>query len=273
MAEAGRQQPRSSLIESAGMWFRVLSTVEGGARAVPDASTGRDGRAHVLVHGIGTSHRYLSRLHDEFARTGPVHSIDLPGFGGLPKPPEAPSVPEMAAALADVLDGLGLRRPVLVGHSMGAQWVVELAATRADLASAVVAIGPVADDRHRTLTAQSVALGIDILGEPPVVNAVVFLDYLRCGPAWFLRESGPMLSYPIDERVADLTVPLLVVRGGNDPIAGTAWCRRLRDAAPRGSLAVVPGHRHVVQFTAPRAVASAISTFLAAQSDAADTAH
>jgi pimeloyl-ACP methyl ester carboxylesterase len=61
-------------------------------------------------------------------------------------------------------------------------------------------------------------------------------------------------------------VPLLVMRGGKDPIAGVDWCRRVRDSARRGSLVVVPGHHHVVQYTAPRAVASAITSFVAAAS-------
>jgi pimeloyl-ACP methyl ester carboxylesterase len=210
------------------------------------------------VHGIGTSHRYLGRLHDELGRTSAVHSITLPGFGGLPKPSRAPDVETMAGALGSVLEELGIRDATFVGHSMGAQWVVELALQRPDLARTVVAIGPVTDDRNRTLHAQLGALAVDTLGETPLVNAMVFIDYVRCGPLYFLRETAPMLRYPIEERVASLTVPLLVLRGGRDPIASERWCRRLRDSAPRGTLVTVPGHSHVVQHTAPRAVASAI---------------
>ena len=217
---------------------------------------------YVLVHGIGTSHRYMVRLQRELARSADVHMIDLPGFGGLPKPAVAPTVTDIAVGLGDVLDSLELSDVVLVGHSMGAQWVVEIGVLRPDLVSGVVIVGPVADDHHRTLVAQSTALGLDILGETPVVNAVVFLDYLRCGPAWFLREVKHMLTYRIEERIVDLAVPLLVMRGGNDPIAGIEWCRRLRDRARFGSLVIVPGHRHVVQFTAPRAVAGAIREFV-----------
>ncbi|MCS5735197.1 alpha/beta fold hydrolase [Herbiconiux daphne] len=240
--------------------YRVLSSIR-----APDAATSGRPRPHavVLIHGIGTSHRYLAKLHAEFETAGDVYSIDLPGFAGLPKPGTAPGVAAMAAGLARVLDELGVSDAVLVGHSMGAQWVVELAVERPDLAATVVAIGPVADDRHRTLLAQSAALGLDVLGETPAVNAVVLVDYLRCGPVWFLRESRPMLTYPLEDRVALLTMPFLVLRGGNDPIAGTSWCRRLRDRAPHGRFVVVPGHRHVVQFTAPRAVAAGIRSFLA----------
>lgn len=237
-------------ILSGGRAFRAITSL------IPDAPT------IVLLHGIGASHRYLSHLHDELARTCAVHSVDLPGFGGLPKPSEAPAVPVMAAALARVLDRLGVRHAVVAGHSMGAQWAVELGVQRPDLVAAVVAIGPVADREHRSLLAQAAALARDILCEPPRVNAVVFADYLRCGPLYFLREARPMIAYPIEDRVRELAAPLLVLRGGDDPIAGTAWCALLRGRAVQGSFVEVPGHRHVVQHTAPREVSAAIRALM-----------
>lgn len=212
----------------------------------------------ILVHGIGASHRYLSRLHDTLALDGPVHSIDLPGYAGLPKPRRDVSVEAMAHGLAAVIAGLGLGPVVLVGHSMGAQWVVETATRGPDLVTDVVIMGPVADAAHRTLRAQLIALALDTLGESPAVNGIVFTDYLRCGVPWYLAQVRHMLSYPIEERVAALDVPLLVLRGARDPIAGRAWCRALRDAAATATLVEVPRGFHVVQHTAPRAAASAI---------------
>ena len=67
-----------------------------------------------------------------------------------------------------------------------------------------------------------------------------------------------MLSYRIEDRVQDLTMPVLVLRGGKDPIAGLEWCRRLRDRARTGDLVIIPGSHHVAQMSAPGAVASAI---------------
>lgn len=211
------------------------------------------------------SHRYLSRLHQELARTDDVYSVDLPGFGGLPKPGTDLDVAAMAGALGAVLERdkrLVGTEIILVGHSMGTQWVVELAAERSDLVGGVVLIGPVVDDRHRSLMAQLFALATDTVGEPPDVNVTVFTDYLRCGPRWYLRQAAHMLRYRLEDRVGDLQMPLLIVRGGNDPIAGLDWCRRLRDRAPCGSLVVVPHRNHVVQQTAPRAVADALRTWL-----------
>ena len=212
----------------------------------------------VLIHGIGMSHRYLARLHDLLSREAPVFSIDLPGFGGLPKPGQDVDVAAMAAALGEVVASLQLGPAVLVGQSMGCQWVVELAAQRPDLVAHVVTIGPVVDAEHRTFLAQAVALALDSLGEPPSANALVFTDYLRCGIPWYLTQLRHMLRYRIEDRVAELTKPVLIVRGGRDPIAGQEWCRRLRARARAAQLVMIPGHHHNAQQSAPRAVASAI---------------
>lgn len=212
----------------------------------------------VLVHGIGMSHRYLSRLHDVLAASSRVVSVDLPGFGGLPKPRFDVTIPQMAAGLARAIASLDDDRVVLVGHSMGVQWAVETALRHPEYVRTVVPIGPVVDEAHRTLGAQARALAVDTLGETPAINAVVFTDYLRCGVRWYLRQARHMLAYPLAEKIAALTMPVLFVRGSEDPIAGRAWCRRLRDAAAVSRLVEIPRHHHVAQQSAPRAVADAI---------------
>lgn len=225
-------------------------------------SPGATGTVYVLVHGIGMSHRYLARLHDSLTAQGTVISVDLPGFGGLTKPSRDLDIGEMADALAAVLDGLGAAAVVLVGQSMGTQWAVELAARRTDLARAVVLIGPVADERRRTVLQQAALLALDTAGEPPGANALVLGDYLRCGPVWYLTQLRHMLGYPIEQRIRAVRAPVLIVRGSRDPIASRGWCRRLRDAAAAGTVLVeVPGRVHNVQHTAPGAVASAIRRF------------
>ena len=235
-------------VDIGGLAFRVLSSNSPATREP----------AIVLVHGIGVSHRYLSRLHDELAAHRTVISVDLPGFGGLPKPDHDVDVPTMARALTQLLEQLAVGPVVLLGHSMGTQWVIEAALQRPELITSVVAMGPVADDRHRTVLRQTGALSIDTLREPPTVNAIVLTDYLSCGVPWYLAQLRHMLTHRLEDRGPLLTVPLLLIRGGADPIAGLEWCRRLRRSAPRADLVQIPGHHHVAQHTAPRAVASAI---------------
>ncbi len=223
--------------------------------------------ALVLVHGIGVSHRYLARTHNALreqtsADRVAVLSVDLPGHGGLPKPRADADVPRVAAALGAAIARCGVEDAVLVGHSMGAQWVTELARARPGLPRGVVLIGPVVDDRHRTAFAQARALTVDTLREGPGTNAVVFSDYLRCGVPWYVRQLRHMLAYPLEQRVGELAQPVLVVRGDRDPIASEVWCRRIA-AGPRGDFVTVAGGAHVIQDAQPDRLAAALLTYSA----------
>ena len=219
----------------------------------------------VLLHGVGMSHRSFLRLHPLLARSASVHSIDLPGFAGLPAPRRNVPVATMADALAELLRRVVGRPAVLVGHSMGVQWAVETASRHPDLVRGLGLIGPVVDDHHRTLAAQAVALARDGLLEPPRVNVRVTLDYLRTGPRWFFAQVRHMLAYPIEERLAGLTVPTLIVRGGRDPIAGGTWVERLAGRTAESSVLVVPGKGHHVERTDAEPVARGILAMAASR--------
>lgn len=258
----------STDVEALGLRGRIWTAWSGGAhsRVQPGrgpASQLRAGPAYVLVHGIGVSHRYLARLHAELAPSGPTYSLDLPGFGGTPKPERRLSASDYGAFIAAVLTSLGIDSYYLVGHSMGVQFAIETALHRPDPVHGLVLMGPVVDSRHKNVGRQSLALTIDgLFHESPSSNWIVFTDYLRCGIRWYLTELPVMMSYPTMERVAHLHVPVLVLRGERDPVAGSDWSRRLSRAAADGRLAEIPGCGHVVQHLQPKAVADAIKSFV-----------
>lgn len=246
-------------------WSPRRISVDGLAFRVWSSATEASPPNIVLLHGAGMSHRSFLRLHPLLARSASVHSIDLPGFAGLPAPRRNVPVAAMSDALAEVLGRVLAGPAVLVGHSMGVQWAVETASRHPDLVSGLALIGPVVDDHHRTLGAQALALSRDGLLEPPRVNARVTLDYFRTGPRWFFAQVRHMLAYPIEERVAQLNVPTLLVRGGRDPIAGDAWVERLAARTARGSVLVVPGKGHHVERTAAEPVARGILAMTASR--------
>lgn len=218
-------------------------------------------QTYVLVHGIGMSHRYFAPLRDALSRSGRVVTVDLPGFGGLPMPRDDLDVPAMGCILAGALRALDLSRVVLVGHSMGVQWALEAARADPTRVEGLVLIGPVVDAAHRSLLAQAAALAVDTVREAPAPNALVFSDYLRCGPRWYLTQARHMTSYDTEAAVARATQPTLLVRGSRDPVAGEQWLRRLRAAAGDAQLVEIADQPHNVQYTAALAVADAIERF------------
>jgi pimeloyl-ACP methyl ester carboxylesterase len=243
-------------------------TVDGRPVTVYRTSVG-DGAADapifVMVHGIGVSHRYFRRLRDELRGTGNTLTFDLPGFGRSPRPEAAWSVEQYAAFIGRVLDHEGVTGAVLIGHSMGAQFVTELAGTRPELVSHTVLVGPVTDPRRATAVQQGAALARDSLKEPVVGNLIVFSDYLRCGVRWYVKELAPMLDYRSDLALRRVASPVLVVRGGRDPVASSEWCSLLASQALDGSLVEVGDARHLVQLSAPVETARAISAFVGRQ--------
>ncbi|WP_067118236.1 alpha/beta fold hydrolase [Microbacterium sp. H83] len=221
-----------------------------------------DTPTYVLIHGVGMSHRSLARLHAQLAVHARVLSVDLPGFAGLPAPARDLDIAAMGGVLGRLLAMTGVTEAILVGHSMGAQWAIETSLAAPDRVIGVVLIGPVVDDHHRSLPAQGRALAVDTLRESLAANAIVFTDYIRCGIRWYLRQVRHMVEYPTQERLRRSSVPVLLVRGGDDAVAGADWCRRLGDAA-MVDLVELAGHAHNVQHSAPAAVGAAVSAWAA----------
>jgi pimeloyl-ACP methyl ester carboxylesterase len=104
----------------------------------------RDGAGEplVLIHGIG-SHRGMWRpVLDALARERDVIALDLPGFGDSPPLDDpAPGPPGLAAAVAALLDELGIERAHVAGNSLGGGVALELA--RAGRARSATALSPV----------------------------------------------------------------------------------------------------------------------------------
>jgi pimeloyl-ACP methyl ester carboxylesterase len=241
-------------IEFGGLAGRLYRSV------APDGDDQR--RTYVLLHGIGVSHHYFARLHRHLALAADVYSFDLPGFGDAPKPRRQVPVGEYAAFVRAALAEAGVTSCVVIGHSMGTQHAVELALQEPELVDAVVLMGPVVDPRRRSVAWQALALTRDAMfSESPSANAIVFLDYFRAGPRWYLTELPVMMKYPLEARIRGVSQPVLVLRGSRDPVAGRAWCQWLAAQAIQGSLTEIVGQGHVCQHTAPGQAAAAITSW------------
>lgn len=82
------------------------------------SDTGK-GRAIVLIHGFPESLEIWNEFSQALAKHFRIIAIDLPGFGETAHLGYAHSMELMAECVKSVMDDIGYRRHVLVGHSMG----------------------------------------------------------------------------------------------------------------------------------------------------------
>lgn len=77
------------------------------------------GRVIVLLHGFLESLEVFDELSTKLSKTFRVISVDLPGHGQTPAIGYIHTMELMAECAKSVLDSLGIRKYVVVGHSMG----------------------------------------------------------------------------------------------------------------------------------------------------------
>jgi pimeloyl-ACP methyl ester carboxylesterase len=107
-------------------------------------SVGGHGVPLIFFHGIGMNRHAYLKLLSRLPQLGfLVVAIDAPGHGEtfVPRAGEA-TFAHRIAVTEQILEGLGIERAVLVGHSMGGRTAGELAARHPERALAVVLIDP-----------------------------------------------------------------------------------------------------------------------------------
>ena len=226
-----------------GVWARVSSVGEVGERPF------------VLVSGIGVSSHYFEQLAPHLVRFGPVHALDLPGFGGVPHARNALSIRQFADLVGKAIDDLGLDDPVIVGHSMGTQICTELAASRPDL-STLVLISPVIDATARVVPVQALRVLRASVHEPFRVKLLAVVAYLTCGFGWFFKILPRMMSYPIERSAAQVHASTLIIRGQHDAVCPRPWVAHLSDAFRNiADVVEIEGAAHSVMHAHAREVA------------------
>jgi pimeloyl-ACP methyl ester carboxylesterase len=81
----------------------------------------------VLLHGWGTNIQAMSVISESLKENFEVYTFDLPGFGASTEPPEAWDIYKYADFVETALNQLGIKNPILLGHSFGGRISIILA--------------------------------------------------------------------------------------------------------------------------------------------------
>ncbi len=112
-----------------------------GSRFVVDRRGTSDSRPVVFIPGLASAGAVWDAAAAAIVDGNDVHIITLAGFAGVPMlDPIGPYIERAVCALVVYFDEEGLQDIVLVGHSMGAQISLQLAAARPDAVGQVLVV-------------------------------------------------------------------------------------------------------------------------------------
>lgn len=150
---------------------------------------GTQGETVICLHGLTANAFCFQALADTLAVRHRVFAYDLRGRGDSEKPEHGYSVPLHAQDLAGMIEALGLERPVVIGHSLGALIGLYFAAHYPEKLSKLVLIDAGAplpwktpEEQPAWLTVSISRLGMTIASFEDYTQRLKMLPFL--GPYW-----------------------------------------------------------------------------------------
>lgn len=100
---------------------------------------GADGPPLVVMHGLFGSARNWAGIARTLSETHRVYALDLRNHGASPRA-SSMTYEEMAEDVAGFIDGMGLKDPLVLGHSMGGKVAMRLALDQPGLLKGLIVV-------------------------------------------------------------------------------------------------------------------------------------
>jgi len=264
--------------------------------------TGGTGPAIVMIHGLGgTLWNYTYALVGKLSGEYRVIAVDRPGSGYSARAHGAPAkLSAQADTLAKFMRALGLKQPLLVGHSLGGALSLAIALDHPDCAGALALIAPLTQAQDevpepfrglvvnspvmRKIIAWTLAIPMSIRNAPELMKVVFGPDavpadfptrgagLLGLRPKSFYSTSSDLIAVNEDlpgmmKRYGGLTIPLGMLFAKGDLILDyRKQGEAMKQQCPALDLVLMDEHGHMLPVTAPDSTASLIRRVAARQS-------
>ena len=201
----------------------------------------------VLLHGLSGSSRWWSRNIPGLARKYRLLVPDLIGFGQSRSHWRLPPIPEAARLLLEWMTALELERVVLVGHSMGGQIAIHLAAHDSSRLEKLVLVDSAGIPRRfspRSLLAFAAEVApLWRWGDPRFLPTIAG-DAWTAGPRVIARAMWHIVRDDVRPLLPRITLPTLIVWGERDTLVPLRDAHAFRDGIPSSRLAILRGAAH-----------------------------
>lgn len=240
--------------------------------------TGRGDPALVFLHYWGGSARTWQRVMAALQGSCRCIAYDQRGWGASDAPPDGYELKDLADDASALIEALGLKRYVLIGHSMGGKIAQLLASRRLPGLEAMVLVAPASPfPQHLPEEARQAQIhAYD--NRQTALDTIEFLTVRRPDEATveqIIQDSlggspGAKRAWPtsaayedISSEVSKVAVPTLILVGDHDPQDPVEQQRcEVLPLIAHSRLEVVQDCGHLAPIEQPLALAQAIAAFL-----------
>ncbi|MCD6153244.1 MAG: alpha/beta hydrolase [Syntrophobacterales bacterium] len=225
---------------------------------VNDEGFSEDRKSLVFVHGSGCDHTLWKNQYEGLGGDYNIAALDLPGHGQSEGNGEQ-EVGLYVEWVKKIIEGLGLQRPVLVGHSLGAAISLTFAVRYGALLSGIVPVGG-----GVKMPVNAVILD-GIRNDPDSTLALIAkLSVTKKNREKFLpsltentSKASPDVIYgdflscdrlDITEEIAGIDVPALLICGDDDKMTPPTLSEFMKDHIAGAKLALIKDSGHFVMW-------------------------
>ena len=226
----------------------------------------------VFIHSSGYDHTNWIQQYTPLKNDFNIAALDLPGHGRSEGPGEQ-DVAAYAVWVRKILAGLGIEKPVMIGHSLGAAICLSFAIRYGNAAAAVIPVGggarmPVNPAILEGLKQDPAAL-IGLAAKLSVakencerLSGLLTECLSRVKPDILYGDLVACNGLNLEETVGAIKIPTLIICGGQDKMTPPLLSQFLRDRIVGAGLVRIEGMGHFVMLENPEAFNTALTDFV-----------
>jgi 3-oxoadipate enol-lactonase len=245
---------------------------------------GDKGPALLFLHGIGGDAECFRPQLAHFGRGFRAIAWNMPGYADTPLLPRT-TFPDLADAVAALLDARGIARVHLVGHSLGGMIAQEFAIRHPGslasltLSGTTAAFGRPDGNFQRDFLRQRLApleagkamadlaarLVGGLVGPAPDPNgmATALTSMSRVKPETYRAALECLVGFDRRDALPHIAVPTLLIAGGTDTTAPAVVMERMAAKIPGARFVTIPCAGHLANLEQPAAFNRVLEEFLA----------
>ena len=226
----------------------------------------------VFIHGSGGDHTLWQGQIDALAKAVNTVALDLPGHGSS-RGAGCDRVAHYARAVADLLEGLPVPRPIPCGLSLGGAIVLRLLIDEAVPLAGAVLMGTGARLRVLPQIIETIetryAAFIDMLGQyaassrtDPGRLAPVLRAAADCPPSVTAGDFKACDRFDVMDHLDRIRTPVLIISGADDQLTPPKYSDYLEQHIAGSRLVRIADAGHLVPVEKPEAVNQALLSFM-----------